>query len=302
MKVAMKQELKYSKVRQNEVMIYIKQRIFINESFTFSVRVEDAYAFLVQQREIEPKFYSARRLKELPFPVLRPNIDEIEGDNSQSENGSEENNEIQGEEEIPNDDLNGNDTNHDDPQIEVDANKIDGNNDNLVGNEVSVENEDFHDNPQTEETIDESQNDLQNEVTAGGLNETNDDHGNVEMEDEAVSENQQVGTADSSNAVVSSNGGCSANDVVKPEMVPYVRNHAQNIAAINDLLENATEIQIDDDLAIVVSDSGVPKPFPTTKQWLVKRANDIISGNKAFNEEVSCLENIYMFVLVFVFA
>lgn len=76
--------------------------------------------------------------------------------------------------------------------------------------------------------------------------------------------------------------------------MPYLENYSQNNDAINELLENAIETTIDDDLTIVIGAYGTPKPFRTTLQGLVKRQNDALSGDKPFNENVSCLKPDYV--------
>lgn len=93
---------------------------------------------------------------------------------------------------------------------------------------------------------------------------------------------------------------------VKTEQVPLFDMHATNRMEIDALLDEqdyTTENcgSDDDDVVIFIGKSGVPKPMQTTGDFLVKRENDIISGNIAFNERVSTNINCFKheFVLIF---
>lgn len=74
--------------------------------------------------------------------------------------------------------------------------------------------------------------------------------------------------------------------------MPLFDTHATNRIEIDALLDEQDYTaencgSDDDDVVIFIGKSGVPKPMQTTGDFLVKRENDIISGNIAFNERVS---------------
>lgn len=78
--------------------------------------------------------------------------------------------------------------------------------------------------------------------------------------------------------------------------VPYVETHAQNDGDIDELLRNMVETPIDEDLTIFVAATGIPKPIPVTMEDLIKRQDDVVSGDKAYNENVSYL--LLLFLLI----
>lgn len=81
---------------------------------------------------------------------------------------------------------------------------------------------------------------------------------------------------------------------IKPELVPLYEIHARNISEMNELLDEPQTIYLsDDDGEMVVPETGLPKPFGTTKENIVKRENDPITGNVPFNVEVGIF-NIYI--------
>ena len=75
---------------------------------------------------------------------------------------------------------------------------------------------------------------------------------------------------------------------IKPDLVPLYETAAANRNEIVDLITELEEEEIDDDVSIFVNRSvGVPMPWKATiGHALVKRENDILSGNTPFNNEV----------------
>lgn len=74
---------------------------------------------------------------------------------------------------------------------------------------------------------------------------------------------------------------------IKTECVPLYEMHARNSSEMDELLDEPDVVYLDDDLEMVVSETGLPKPFLTTGEYVVKRENDAISGEFPFNIEVS---------------
>lgn len=74
---------------------------------------------------------------------------------------------------------------------------------------------------------------------------------------------------------------------IKTECVPLYEIHARNSSEMDELLDEPDVVYLDDDLEMVVSETGLPKPFLTTGEYVVKRENDAISGEFPFNIEVS---------------
>lgn len=78
--------------------------------------------------------------------------------------------------------------------------------------------------------------------------------------------------------------------VVKSEAVPMIEPCSSNSNELNGLFDedNEEEDIYDDDITFIVNKTvGFAKPFNSTTQNLIKRENDIISGNMAFDETVS---------------
>lgn len=69
--------------------------------------------------------------------------------------------------------------------------------------------------------------------------------------------------------------------------VPLFNIHEGNRAEIEELLDEVEEIQCDDDVIMITRGSAMPKPWSTTVDELIKRENDKMTGNIAFNQTVS---------------
>lgn len=75
-----------------------------------------------------------------------------------------------------------------------------------------------------------------------------------------------------------------SNESLKREMVPL---YGFNCNEIFDLITEPNVEEIDEDLSIVIKpNSAFPKPWNCTQGGLVKRENDVLSGNIPFNNEV----------------
>ncbi|XP_055309267.1 uncharacterized protein LOC129573095 [Sitodiplosis mosellana] len=61
--------------------------------------------------------------------------------------------------------------------------------------------------------------------------------------------------------------------------------HARNSSEMDELLDEAEVVDLSDDEVMVVSEAGVPRPFATTGENIVKREKDAISGDEPFNIE-----------------
>lgn len=80
---------------------------------------------------------------------------------------------------------------------------------------------------------------------------------------------------------------------IKIECVPLYENHALNSSEMDELLDEREVINLSDDDLMMVPESGLPVPFGMTMAEIVKRENDAISGDVAFNIEVS-ISNIFL--------
>lgn len=60
-----------------------------------------------------------------------------------------------------------------------------------------------------------------------------------------------------------------------------------NDADVNDLLDDIEIDEYDEDVTMFIASAGLPKPMQSTATNLIKRENDSISGNIAFNVVVS---------------
>lgn len=77
---------------------------------------------------------------------------------------------------------------------------------------------------------------------------------------------------------------------IKPELVPLYEMPTRNTAEMDELLDEPQTFYLsDDDGEMVVPETGLPKPFGSTPEGMVKRENDPITGNVPFNVEVSIL-------------
>ncbi|XP_055312022.1 uncharacterized protein LOC129574267 [Sitodiplosis mosellana] len=91
---------------------------------------------------------------------------------------------------------------------------------------------------------------------------------------------------DESGAHISESISLNTACVVKAEYVPLFNIHSVNNAAIDELLDDEPEEVIcEDDVVMLIGQSGVPLPMASTKDELIKRENDPISGNTPFNEK-----------------
>ncbi|XP_031630860.1 uncharacterized protein LOC116345565 [Contarinia nasturtii] len=112
--------------------------------------------------------------------------------------------------------------------------------------------------------------------------------GNDEIDQQSGGSSQFDNNIENLADATMSNGNNQQSDLlfgsIKGMGVPYIARHTQNNDAINELLENTVENRIDDDVSIMIGAAGVPKPMFMTSDELVKRENDILSGNKPYNE------------------
>lgn len=74
--------------------------------------------------------------------------------------------------------------------------------------------------------------------------------------------------------------------IIKVE-VPLYEVHAANNDEINQILDEAEEIVCDDDVIMSIGKDGIPKPWAATDDKIIKRQNDPMSGDIAFNVTVS---------------
>lgn len=72
----------------------------------------------------------------------------------------------------------------------------------------------------------------------------------------------------------------------KSEYVPYFDIHAANSVEIEDLLDETEEIFCNEDVIMTIGKCGVPKPYLSTSEDIIKREGDKMSGDIAFNESV----------------
>lgn len=69
--------------------------------------------------------------------------------------------------------------------------------------------------------------------------------------------------------------------------VPLFNIHVGNRAEIEELLNEPEDDDDDDDVIMIIGSSGIPRPWSTTSDDLIKRENDKMTGAIAFNQTVS---------------
>lgn len=253
---------------------------------SFLVQFEDALQYLKHQRPMEPAVYYRCRLNELPIPRLQPNVEEnILVETGTGTDDSSNNQDIE------NFNENGHNT-----LAEINEN-AGVNDENLVVNDSFVgegnENPNCSDSRAEIADINNAQGNIARSLAQSGpINNFYDDL-SVEVSSGANPNIEEIlgtnGAHSAHNVSLDSESNDDDSDNVKPGLVPYIEKHVENNDAINELLQNAIETTIDDDLTIVIGQSGIPKPIPTTLKGLVKRQNDIVSNNIAYNETVRYL-------------
>lgn len=79
-----------------------------------------------------------------------------------------------------------------------------------------------------------------------------------------------------------------ANNVdVKPDFQEILIERTENDSDLDEILSEEKEVVLDEHVTMLVGPHGIPKPLATTTEDLLKRENDGMSGNIAFDERVS---------------
>lgn len=296
--------------------------------FIFLVSFEDALENLSRRnrRNIPPALYNVRRLKELPIPDI-PQVDQDESQRNrqidQADSYLEEEDDAQINE-------NPNDTDANAPIESTQSENISqgaGNSNNVEGQITNNRDE------QNGERSDENLNDLEsNRSIASNKDET-------AIQDASHSQNNEhVGcdtqNNDNLNAVVTETSdsfdtnhndetsileililGLAENsntektdetvqlNPLKIEAVPIHEPIQANNEELNELLDEEDMVteKYDDEVTITIdSKIGFAMPLNSNSDGLIKRENDVISGNIAFNETVSIYNilNIIFFMIL----
>lgn len=271
-------------------------------------------------RNLEPAVYNHRRLNELPIPDLGQRMNESTAvnestvvSNNSEESFVDENNDtidqLSDSNVEPNNDANDeqsmNEVNDSDLMSNTDPLAISANENDQTPNEIqndSSENvdhlENYGDNIDNNDSDSLNTTDHENELSSNNIRivaveslaiSTNNEDG---MGNEQPPNGSQNLSADCSVDLESDTQNCNLNSssgacVVKNEFVPLFDLHTANNEAIDELLDEPEEFDYGDDLTMMVGPSGLPMPWASTEQKMIKRENDPMSGDIPFNEEVS---------------
>lgn len=82
---------------------------------------------------------------------------------------------------------------------------------------------------------------------------------------------------------------------IKTEFGRLYEIHARNSAEIDEICDEPEVVDLSDGEEMVVSELGIPKPFATTEENMIKRENDSITGNIPFNVKVSISNSVLNF-------
>lgn len=284
-------------------------------------RFEDAIDYMEAHRNVQPAIYSNRRLKEMPKPSLGAHNNCFErfcASNDIQDSSEEENNEsIEADVEANNHDAEADtDINASVPngsENAINSHESTVNNDSIDTDDIEAEisTSSLHESQIEQIPIEEVINTTQ-DVSVNSDNTSSNDIDPLALDSNATipRANADVGTSDQ--IVVEATNACDAeplveqsthenvvdssidpliNVQVKAEKVPLYEIHTRNNEEINELLDEPVEIYCDndDELTMIISKDGLPKPFAATEDDMIKRENDPISGNIAFNEEVNAL-------------
>lgn len=74
---------------------------------------------------------------------------------------------------------------------------------------------------------------------------------------------------------------------------------ASNRDKLQEVLNTVFVEQIDDDITITYGNNSFGAPFKVTAERLIKRQNDIVSGNIPYTQTVSRLILLFIFVVSF---
>lgn len=239
---------------------------FMGQPLDFFCNYADANAHMNRLRSTKPGLYNARRLAEAPLPDLNQNINEqnsdSDGENSESENPINDNNNVQS----------NNSTITEEPQP----------------NERADSNTSFD-----ELHVSSSSDGLPNHdsgVTNGG--------GAPEIQIDEV--------ASSSSSIPSNNNVCEENET-KPELHSVQRVDLDEIITIlNDIEDDTREVneanggESEEEIEMVIINGVFPRPIHCDD--LLKREDDPISGNLAYNDapQVCIQMHISVFTMFFV--
>lgn len=270
-------------------------------------------------RNLEPPVYNHRRLNELPIPDLGQQMNESTAtkhstlvSNNSDESFVDENNDTVDQLSDSNVEPN-NDANDEQSINEVNDSGLMNNTDPLAisatendhtPNEIQNDSSESVDHPANHgNNIDNNDPDSLNTTDHENEQSFNDDIRIIAVESLAIStnneDNEQPPNASQNLSAVSSidlgndaqncnlDSSSGARVDVKNEFVPLFDLHTANNDAIDELLDEPEEFVYGDDLTMLVGPSGLPMPWASTEQRMIKRENDPMSGDIPFNEEVS---------------
>lgn len=251
-----------------------------------SVDYAQAVAFKNKRRNIKPPVYNSKRLNEMPMPDTTPDDFEDENDDA----NSDDNNDISANEHsITEENLSDNVFAISLPDIEQEPNSVS----NESELDFQVESHQLSSDVSTE-LIDPVTGHLSliNRDTSSFDGDTEDEQEQAQIfvPIDLVVENSQLSIGASQNAVHSliEDLNVVENEDVKPNLVPLYETPAMNRTEIADLITEPQVEKINDELTIMINPhSDFPMPWKATDDAIVKRENDVLSGNIAFNIEVS---------------
>lgn len=275
--------------------------------------IDGAIDFVLTHRHVKPPVYNTRRLKEMPLPSLGIHGDHLRQFYARNFDDSFDNVEELVEFERGNNNTNDISTEFDETdcnndsllvQSDINTNSLENNDaDDLVENFATAENDT---NSQDQATVNDGDNlPPQNEFSTNPLaNNYSGDSSEADAQNSAsalVQGLEEIGIVSLIEPLIDQITNENPDEMdplenigheiqIKPELVPMYEIHAGNASEVNELLDEPETVYLsDDDGEMIIPETGLPKPFGTTQENIVKRENDPITGNVPFNVEVNIL-------------
>lgn len=164
---------------------------------------------------------------------------------------------------------------NDSEQIQVMVNENDGNNENAAHGAIG-------------DSAAEISLNIINAIDSNGIQNTD----NSAIGDSII-EALPIATNTNDSEAPASGNEKSLDLTVQMKSEPLIAIHSTNDAEIEDLLNEAEEVNLEEgEVVMYIGKHGVPKPWSTTSDSLVKREKDFMSGDIAFNSTVSVIDQL----------
>lgn len=250
----------------------------------------EANDFVQRIRNVEPPIYNQSRLAELPVPSVEnqispsnSSIDDHENNDNRSVYDAENNSVID-------------DASTDDELCQNNACLKATSNiqcEHVTNcNHIAVLNEINNAVDATEETSQNSVDPLTNSVTENNTSNLTEHAHSDESYEIDISQHGEHSNNDGSSSLATDPLFI---ETVTPKteqnipLVPLYDIHVTNNDEIDELLDEPEEIFCDEEVIMKIGPSGMPKPWAATVDELIKRENDKMTGNIAFNQTVNLI-------------